>query len=165
MGRVLITKAQRIHQFWKKSSVALVLLATLTSAGCVAVSEEQTQPQASESSTQAIDRSTPEVALVVIAYLQVKPDQRETFIELATTTGEKTNSLEEGAISYAFYEDPSVENLFFFFEEWKSREAFESHLEQPHTKALVGKYPELLERPADIKIYGIDSFEETQFPE
>jgi quinol monooxygenase YgiN len=106
-----------------------------------------------------------EVTLVVIAYLKVKPEHRETFLKLATSTGELTNSKEEGCISYEFYEDQNVKNLFFFFEEWASNEAFEAHLQEPHTKELVDRYPEILESPADIGIYNIKSVKVTQIPE
>ena len=62
--------------------------------------------------------------LIVIAYLQVKPEHRQTFIELAKNVQTLTNKTEEGSDSYTFYEDKNTSNLFFFFEEWKKPKSF-----------------------------------------
>ena len=105
-----------------------------------------------------------EQPLVVIAYLQVKPEHRQTFLELATNVAKLTNENEPGANSYTFYESQDTPNLFFFFEDWQNEAAFEAHLQQPYTKSLTEKYPEILEESADVRIYKIDSVEQKQVP-
>lgn len=102
--------------------------------------------------------------LVVIAYLKVKPEHRETFLDLANNVVAMTNEKEQGANSYAFYESKDTPNLFFFFEDWQNEAAFESHLKQEYTKSLTDKYPEILAEPADVRIYGIDNIEQLQIP-
>ena len=102
--------------------------------------------------------------LIVIAYLQVKPEHRQTFIDLAKNVQKMTNETEEGANSYTFYEDKNTANLFFFFEDWKNQKAFEGHLQKPYTKNLTKKYPEILSKPADVRIYRIKDVEKKQIP-
>lgn len=109
--------------------------------------------------TESTDRS-----LVVIAYLQVKPEHRQTFLDLANNVVEQTNETEEGANSYGFYESQDTPNSFFFFEDWRSETAFEEHLEKTYTKALTDKYPEILAEPADVRIYDIENIEQLQIP-
>ena len=58
-----------------------------------------------------------EEPLVVIAYLQVKPEHRQTFLDLATDVARLTNENEPGANSYTFYESQDTPNSFFFFED------------------------------------------------
>ncbi|MDJ0747484.1 MAG: antibiotic biosynthesis monooxygenase family protein [Xenococcaceae cyanobacterium MO_167.B27] len=52
-----------------------------------------------------------EQPLVVIAYLQVKPEHRQTFLDLATNVAKLTNETEPGANSYTFYESQDTPNL------------------------------------------------------
>ncbi len=105
-----------------------------------------------------------ENTLIVIAYLQVKPEHRQTFIDLAKNVQKMTNETEEGANSYTFYEDKNTPNLFFFFEDWKNQKAFEEHLQKNYTKDLIKKYPEILADPADVRIYRIKDVEQKQIP-
>ena len=123
-----------------------------------------TAVQAQSTYQLAQDTPSTEQPLVVIAYLQVKPEHRQTFLDLANTVVEQTNKTEEGAISYNFYESQNTPNSFFFFEDWQSQAAFEEHLEQTYTKSLTDKYPEILAEPADVRIYDIEGIEQLQIP-
>ena len=105
-----------------------------------------------------------EQPLVVIAYLQVKPKHRQTFLDLATNVAKLTNENEPGANSYTFYESQNTPNLFFFFEDWQNQAAFEAHLQKTYTKSLIEKYPEILAESADVRIYKIDGIEQKQVP-
>ena len=119
---------------------------------------------AQKASELAQDTATAENPLVVIAYLQVKPEHRQTFLELANNVVKTTNETEEGAISYNFYESQDMPNLFFFFEDWQNEAAFEEHLQKAHTKSLTDKYPEILAEPAEVRIYDIENIEQLQIP-
>lgn len=112
----------------------------------------------------AQDNTSAEQPLVVIAYLTVKPEHRQTFLDLARDVVETTNETEEGATSYLFYESQDTPNSFFFFEDWQSRTAFEEHLQKDHTRSLTDKYPEILAEPADVIIYDVESIEQLQIP-
>ena len=122
-------------------------------------------PAVAEQTTESAQQpETADKPLVVIAYLQVKPEHRETFLGLANNVVTMTNETEEGANSYAFYESKDTPNLFFFFEDWQNEAAFESHLQQTYTKSLTDKYPEILAESADVRIYDIENIEQIQIP-
>ncbi len=142
---------------------AFLLINLVGIVSCDTVSQtEANSTQNSEVTT--IDNQQTEQPLVVIAYLNVKPEDRETFLELATKTAKATNETEPGVNTYIFYEDQNTPNRFFFFEEWKNQAAFEAHLEQPHTQELTAKYAEILAEPADVRIYTINDIESVQVP-
>lgn len=102
--------------------------------------------------------------LIVIAYLQVKPEYRQKFLNLANRVQMMTNETEPGVNHYTFYEDKNNPNTFFFFEEWKNQQAFEEHLQKDYTKNLTKVYPEILAKPADVRIYRIQDVEQKQLP-
>ena len=114
--------------------------------------------------TYAQQNKQAEQSLVVIAYLQVKPEYRQTFLDLANNVVKQTNETEKGANSYTFYESQDTPNLFFFFEDWQNEAAFEEHLQKNYTKSLTEKYPEILAESADVRIYKIDDIEQKQVP-
>ncbi len=105
-----------------------------------------------------------EQPLVVIAYLKVKPEHRQTFLDLATNVAQLTNANEPGANNYTFYESQDTPNLFFFFEDWQNEAAFEAHLQKTYTKSLTEKYSEILAESADVRIYKIEGIEQKQVP-
>ena len=142
---------------------ALLLVSVVGIVGCNVATKTETN--ATQNSDVVIaETQTTEQPLVVIAYLNVKPEERENFLELATQTAKATNEKEPGVNTYIFYEDQNTPNLFFFFEEWKNKAAFEAHLEQPHTKELIGTYADILAEPADVRIYTIDDIQSVKVP-
>ncbi|MGB3401376.1 MAG: putative quinol monooxygenase [Microcoleaceae cyanobacterium] len=141
---------------------SLLLISLVGIVSCDAVSKTETN--STQNSEVTTENQQTEQPLVVIAYLNVKPEDRDTFLELATQTAKATNETEPGVNSYFFYEDQNTPNLFFFFEEWKTQAAFEAHLEQPHTQELTAKYAEILAQPADVRIYTINEIQSVQVP-
>lgn len=123
------------------------------------------QQSINSSSTYAqTQQVTTEKPLIVIAYLEVKPEYRQRFLDLANIVQTKTNETEEGVNSYVFYEDKNTPNLFFFFEDWKNEQAFEEHLQKSYTKNLTETYGDILKQPADVRIYRINDIEQKQVP-
>lgn len=92
--------------------------------------------------------------IVVAGSVKVKPDKREDFIALSKTFIEPSRS-EAGSISYSFYEDETEKNNFLFFELWQDRAALDYHFQTPYFHEFVEKSPDLLAKPAQIKIYTI----------
>lgn len=155
-------------KFFTKISPFL-LLTSLSVVGVVSLNFSFEQDLTSVAHAHKVDRvtqvtETVEKPLVVIAYLQVKPEYRQTFLDLANNVAKMTNENEEGVNSYVFYESIETPNLFFFFEDWQNEAAFESHLQQTYTKSLTDKYSEILVEPADVRIYDIENIEQLQIP-
>ena len=122
------------------------------------------QRNLTSNSVYAQNKQQTEQSLVVIAYLQVKPEHRQTFLDLATNVAKLTNKTEPGANNYTFYESQDTPNSFFFFEDWQNQAAFEAHLQKSYTKSLIEKYPEILAESADVRIYKIEDIEKKQIP-
>lgn len=157
-------------EFFKRTQLKFyfsLALASVLGIGIVKIAPQQDsaiEPVVAEPTQELVQQTELAEPLVVIAYLNVKPEHRETFLDLANNVVAMTNEKEEGANSYAFYESKDTPNLFFFFEDWQSEAAFQSHLEQDYTKSLTDEYPEILAEPADVRIYGIDNIEQLQIP-
>ncbi|HLJ70192.1 MAG TPA: putative quinol monooxygenase [Roseiarcus sp.] len=60
---------------------------------------------------------------------------------------------EPGCISYDFHVDAENPNRFMFYENWRSRDDLDAHLQAPHLKPLFGRLDELVAEPVDIHFY------------
>lgn len=92
--------------------------------------------------------------LVLAARFRIKPEQRAEFLQLANVALKETVK-ETGVITYNLYEDTDTKNSFIFFEEWKSRQALDSHLQTNYTKSLLNKFPQLVDGEPSIKVYKV----------
>ena len=94
--------------------------------------------------------------LVVANRFEIKPEQREQFLKLATAALAPTRA-EPGCISYGFYEQPTAKNSFIYYEEWKDRTALREHLKQPYVQPLLTKFSEILKGPLLVRVYTTNS--------
>ncbi|MFT5131597.1 MAG: quinol monooxygenase YgiN [Gammaproteobacteria bacterium] len=60
---------------------------------------------------------------------------------------------ETGIHQYAFYLNPEVEQGYFLFEEWNSKESHDKHFESDEMQALIPEFFELLAEPASISYF------------
>lgn len=94
--------------------------------------------------------------LVVANQFEIKPEQRDLFLKLATAALAPTRA-EPGCISYGFYEQPTAKNSFIYYEEWKDRTALKEHLKQPYVQPLLAKFSELLKGSLLVRVYTTNS--------
>ncbi|MFB2937136.1 putative quinol monooxygenase [Aerosakkonemataceae cyanobacterium BLCC-F154] len=146
---------------WLKKPVLLLLVVTLTLGIAIL-------PQANATNTKQINQPVVEqrtkqnptdtdfagLPLVLAARFKIKPAQRATFLQLANVALKETVK-ETGVITYNLYEDTDTKNSFIFFEEWKSRQALDSHLQRNYTKNLLDKFPQLVDGEPSIKVYKV----------
>ncbi|MFB2934492.1 putative quinol monooxygenase [Aerosakkonemataceae cyanobacterium BLCC-F154] len=153
-------------------TTSLLLFFTVVSSGVATKiarkdhQEQETEKQANYQLVQEIaHKETPnlmmpekqvEVPVVLASRFKVKPEKRQTFLKLATAALEPTRA-EAGVISYSFYEESNARNSFIYFEEWKSREALEQHLNAPYVTRLLENFPDIIDGEANIKVYDIKS--------
>ena len=137
-------------------------IAAIFATGCT--TQIESQPLQLVAQAQAPQEMMPEamedsqeisVPLVLAARFKVKPEKRQLFLELAGATLEPTRK-EPGNISYSFYEESKVPNSFIYFEEWRSFEDLQRHLERPYTQRLLERFEEILDGEANIRIYDIN---------
>lgn len=57
---------------------------------------------------------------------------------------------EEGCIQYDLHQEKPEEQVFFFYENWESREALEKHLANDHLADFKKKAQSLLEKPMEV---------------
>ncbi len=60
---------------------------------------------------------------------------------------------EEGCINYDLHQSVENKNQFMFYENWKSKEDLDKHLETPHIKAFLAKAEDILAEPVEITLW------------
>lgn len=58
-----------------------------------------------------------------------------------------------GCVGYELHESPEAPGQFMFYENWESREALDSHLQQPHLTAFFARLPELVDGAPELTIW------------
>ena len=71
------------------------------------------------------------VVILLTAYIECAPADRETLIEAATTCAVATRK-EDGCFEYRFYEDTEQPGKFVFVERWRDQAALDVHFSSPH---------------------------------
>lgn len=64
--------------------------------------------------------------------LFVKEDRREEFLRCIAANQAGTLSTEPNCVQYAWGEDESTRNTFYFHEQYKNKEGFHEHTRSPH---------------------------------
>jgi len=87
--------------------------------------------------------------LTVMAKIKAKPGKEEETKAVLEGLLKPTRQ-EEGCIQYDMHQDHDDPSLFFFYENWESREHLDRHLKTPHLKDFLGQEDALLEEPVAI---------------
>ena len=87
--------------------------------------------------------------LILIARLTARPETSEDLGNgLRQLIAPTLN--EEGAIGYVLHQDNDDANIWVLYETWRSRADLDAHFEQPYTKAMMARFPELLAREMEL---------------
>ncbi len=100
--------------------------------------------------------SNANLPLVVANRFEIKPEQRDLFLKLATAALAPTRA-EPGCISYGFYEQPTEKNSFLYYEEWKDRTSLREHLQKPYVQPLLTKFSEIIKGSLVVRVYTTNS--------
>lgn len=57
---------------------------------------------------------------------------------------------EAGAIGYVLHRDNGDPRVWILYETWRSRADLAAHFDQPYTKALIARFPELLAKEMEL---------------
>ncbi len=87
--------------------------------------------------------------VVVVAIFRVHPGRGEEAVAAFAPTIEQTHE-EEGCIAYALHRDANDPDVLVLVERWVSREALDSHLQQPYVAQLGAVAEEFLVEPPTI---------------
>lgn len=69
--------------------------------------------------------------LTIVAKILAKPEKKD-LVESQLFKLTRLTREEEGCVSYTLHQDNKNENLFFFYEEWETRELWKEHMKSAH---------------------------------
>jgi quinol monooxygenase YgiN len=90
--------------------------------------------------------------LTVVAEMVAKPGKEDELRRRLLSMIEPTRQ-EDGCVQYDLHQSTDEPGRFVFYENWRSREALERHLQTPHLVAFGNAAPELLAEPARVLTY------------
>ena len=90
--------------------------------------------------------------ITVLALMKAKEGMEETVRQVLLSLVNPTRS-EPGCINYDLHQARDEKSQFMFFENWKSMEDLEKHLETPHLKAFRQKADSLLAKPIEVTLF------------
>jgi quinol monooxygenase YgiN len=86
----------------------------------------------------------------LIAYLHAKPEKREELLKVLLSFIEPSRD-EAACINYHLHVSDDDPNLFIFYENWRSREELDQHLQTAMLTNFWNRRLDLLEKDVDIK--------------
>lgn len=89
---------------------------------------------------------------IVTAKCILIEDKTEQFKAIVETLIKETRK-ENGCISYNLYQDIKNQNILTFFEEWKSKNSLDRHMETKHFKDIAPKLRKLQKEDSIVNIY------------
>jgi quinol monooxygenase YgiN len=96
----------------------------------------------------------------IVAYLHGKPEKREALLAILRGFVAPTRA-EAGCVEYHLHVSDDDPNLFCFYENWRSRQALDQHLQMPYLKSFFDQRMELLEKDVELRFLTMDSDYET----
>jgi quinol monooxygenase YgiN len=93
--------------------------------------------------------------IVVVGRVQTDAEKRAELIRIAHAVV-TASRLDEGCISYRFYEDTEAANDFVFIEEWESEEALQAHFATQHIAEFMRAILAALVAPPDVRFHTIE---------
>ncbi len=92
--------------------------------------------------------------IVVTGRVQIPEENRERFLEIATTMCSASRG-DDGCLGYRFYEDAEQPGRFVFIEEWRDDDTLQAHFRRSHTSEFMGELPGLLGEPPDALFHTV----------
>lgn len=89
--------------------------------------------------------------IVITGRMTIPSDKQQTFFEISERQVLLSRQ-EPGCLNYWYFEDVMEPGAFFFYEEWKDRDAVSFHFEQDYCLDFVKKLRELTNTKPDMHI-------------
>ncbi|MCA1058929.1 antibiotic biosynthesis monooxygenase [Rossellomorea aquimaris] len=90
--------------------------------------------------------------IIIHAEFQINPIKEQAFLEEIRPLVSSSRG-EEGNISYDLMKDTERDHVYTMVEVWKDSAAVESHNGSDHFTSFVGRAPEYLTAPLNVKMY------------
>ena len=86
----------------------------------------------------------------LIAFLKGKPEKRDELLSVLRAFVKPTRA-EAGCVEYHLHVSDADPNLFFFYENWRTRKDLDEHLEMSYLKSFFDRRMDLLEKEIDLQ--------------
>lgn len=90
--------------------------------------------------------------VTVFARMKAKDGIEENVRQELMSLVPQTKS-EEGCINYDLHQSVDEKTLFMFYENWRSKEDLDKHLEMPYLKSFLEKADKILAEPVDVTLW------------
>ncbi|TCP54453.1 quinol monooxygenase YgiN [Tumebacillus sp. BK434] len=90
--------------------------------------------------------------IIIHAYVKVKPERREDYLELAKGIVAGSQA-EEGNQAYQLFEEAGNPNSFVIVEKWKDQAAVDFHNGTDHFQNFITNVPELLTEQTRVELF------------
>jgi autoinducer 2-degrading protein len=81
---------------------------------------------------------------ILIVEMNVRPDQRDRFLEILTYDAQQSVAVEPGCLRFDLLEDVDTPNRFYFYEVYRDGAAIHAHCETAHFKQFADALPEMI---------------------
>ena len=96
------------------------------------------------------DKTVKRPGCTIIGTVVAKPEKREELLRILLAQVAPTRA-EPGCVSYDFHCDAQDPCVFVFYENFRSREALDKHLQMPYLRPLMDRVDELCAEPIVIR--------------
>lgn len=86
----------------------------------------------------------------IIGTVIAKPEHRSELATILSAQVDPTRA-EPGCLNYDFHVDADDPCRFVFYENWRSRQDLDDHLQMPHLTPLMSRITDLLASPVEIR--------------
>lgn len=104
--------------------------------------------------TKSIEKPAATAEKMIIARVNIKPDQVADFISVAKEIIAKSN-LEAGCVFYQLYQDPYDHSKFVFVEKYKNQAAVDFHFASEYFKSFGTRIGDMISSPTDIQVMNV----------
>ena len=92
--------------------------------------------------------------ITVVALIKAKPGMEEAVMQQAEALLEPTRA-EPGCIDYVLHRAEEDASSLMFYENWRSREDLDEHLQKPHLQGFVEKAGPMLAEPLAVTLWRV----------
>lgn len=90
--------------------------------------------------------------VTVLALIRAKAEHQDAVKEALLALVPPTHQ-EEGCLDYVLHQSSEDPALFMFYENWKSREELDQHLQTSYIQNFLRKTDQMLAEPVDLKLF------------
>ena len=88
----------------------------------------------------------------IFATINIKPDQRDSFLAVIRETAERSVKDEPGCLRFDVFQDLANENRYILYEVYTDQEAFQKHLTTSHARSAMERSRDWAEKGFEVTL-------------